>query len=164
MIKGIVIDFEASGLSPESYPIEFAAYDLETEKTLTSFLIKPAENWKHWDNYAEVSIHHISKETLNEKGISVDKACGELINLFESSDKPIISDAPKYDQFWMDVLFEGNGEDNPYLVKGVEQILNSLEDHLIFEQEFSMVSKPHRAAQDAQLLGEILKRVVGEYD
>jgi len=74
----IIFDVEASGLSAESYPIEFAWQDSENQNCFDSFLIKSSSEWTHCDSFAETEIHHISREMLEFDGISIEEACNRL--------------------------------------------------------------------------------------
>ncbi len=60
------LDFEASGLGPDSYPIEVAWGFFGIETTF-SYLIRPAEHWTDWDPVAE-DLHELSRATLFEAG------------------------------------------------------------------------------------------------
>lgn len=100
----LVIDVEASGLASDSYPIEIAWQDSEDSANFDSFLITPHPEWKHWDDYAEQEIHHISRDMLREFGISPSDAC-ERLNL-KLSGQTVYSDAVDYDLNWIMTLFE----------------------------------------------------------
>lgn len=54
------IDFEASGIAPDSYPIEVAAVSSEFA---FNTLIKPARYWTHWSFDAQ-DMHGLSQESF----------------------------------------------------------------------------------------------------
>ncbi|NVP03109.1 hypothetical protein HWA77_23150, partial [Photobacterium damselae subsp. damselae] len=67
-----ILNFEASGLSEQSYPIEvgYALPDAEGY----SLLINPlssATQWNYWDDFAEQQLHHRSRQELITKGLNV---------------------------------------------------------------------------------------------
>ena len=74
------IDFEASGLSDKSYPIEVAwsIYGGPIE----SYLISPAgiESWTDWDPVSE-KVHGISRSDLLANGLAPPLICHRLTDL-----------------------------------------------------------------------------------
>lgn len=60
MKKLWVIDIEASGLRPASYPIEIGIVGAGTEY---QSLIVPEEGWQHWSTESE-AVHGICREVL----------------------------------------------------------------------------------------------------
>lgn len=102
-----ILDIEASGLSPKSYPVEFGWSDLELN--VESFLIRPTKSWLkkgEWSSDAE-SIHGISPERLLDEGISVTEAADRLNSAFEGC--RVLRDGMQYDPFWYGRLFEAAG-------------------------------------------------------
>ncbi|MDV7338859.1 hypothetical protein RYZ26_04610 [Terasakiella sp. A23] len=98
------IDFEASGLSEDSYPIE-VAWNGEGG-SVESYLIKvqDIEEWTHWDPHAETDAHQISLESLDALGdppAVVAKRMNEALK-----GETLYSDAIQFDQFWLNRLFE----------------------------------------------------------
>lgn len=96
------IDFEASSLSPESYPIEIA-FSLE-DGTIESHLIDPSgiSSWKDWDDHAQ-SLHNISRSQLSNEGEAPLKI-SEIINQ-RLAGKILYSDVHDYDWGWCQKLF-----------------------------------------------------------
>ena len=103
----IILDIEASGLHLDSYPIEIAWQDSSEPSNSDSFFVRPASNWTFWDEYAETEIHHISRDSIVEQGISIEDACVRLNKPLEG--KVIYSDAIDYDRRWMMRLFDEAG-------------------------------------------------------
>lgn len=93
------IDFEASGIAPDSYPIEVAVVSSDT-----SFcsLIKPARYWTHW-SYDAQDMHGLSQDQLREQGDNPGAVAIHMNQLF--SGQVLCSDSPQ-DSFWLDVLYE----------------------------------------------------------
>lgn len=99
-----IVDVEASGLGPDSYPIEIAAYD--GFGLSYSVLINPetAEDWDHWDSIAEEEVHGISREYLSEHG---DDAFLTVIRMNKVLEGQVLySDAIDSDGFWIRRLFD----------------------------------------------------------
>jgi hypothetical protein len=93
------IDFEASGIAPDSYPIEVAAVSSECA---FNTLIKPARYWTHWSFDAQ-DMHGLSQDHLREQGDTLGAVARHMNQLF--SGQVLCSDSPQ-DGFWLDVLFE----------------------------------------------------------
>lgn len=93
------IDFEASGIAPDSYPIEVAVVSSETS---FSSLIKPARYWTHWSFDAQ-DMHGLSQDYLREQGDTPGAWARHMNQLF--SGQVLCSDSPQ-DGFWLDVLYE----------------------------------------------------------
>lgn len=100
----LFLDFEASSLSSASWPIEVGISRLlEGRRIITqSKLIKPRPEWPEDDwNPESEKIHGIKLSELNA-GEAADAVSQWLLNEAESS--VLVSDAPEYDQKWLDRL------------------------------------------------------------
>lgn len=97
------IDFEASSLSPLSYPIE-VAWGKEND-TIESFLISPAEILE-WNDWSEISqrVHGIQREELIKNGSPPKLVATKLIKALEY--KTVYSDNPDYDGMWLKRLID----------------------------------------------------------
>ncbi|MCF5167101.1 hypothetical protein GIW45_24305 [Pseudomonas congelans] len=93
------VDFEASGIAPDSYPIEVAVVSSETS---FSSLIKPVRYWTHWSFDAQ-DMHGISQDQLHQEGDTPVAVARSMNQLFTG--QVLCSDSPQ-DSFWFDVLFE----------------------------------------------------------
>lgn len=96
-----IIDIEASGFSLKGYPIEIA-WRSENGSS-DSFFIIPHEKWTFWCEDAEHDVHHISRESLHEKGISIEDACLRLNKALRG--KTVYSDNARFDDLWIEDLF-----------------------------------------------------------
>jgi hypothetical protein len=151
----IILDCEASGLHPDSYPVEVAWYDFETGEQ-DSFLIKPADHWNYWDTNAE-EIHGLNQGQLVTDGLSVFHATMRLRKAL--ADKAVYSDAPGYDDFWLQVLFEACDEDVPFPVKSVYDLVN--QDQLGQLSTLLMFAKrPHRALDDCKVIAGVVQEAM----
>jgi hypothetical protein len=100
----VFLDFEASSLSRQSYPIEvgWAGEDASQEE----HLIRPAEGWTDWDASAE-AIHGISRETLETRGEAHDQVARRLLETLGVHD--VYVTAPSWDGMWLSRLLRGAG-------------------------------------------------------
>ncbi|MFV8836496.1 hypothetical protein ACNSTU_16160 [Aquisalimonas sp. APHAB1-3] len=98
------IDFEASGLTSESYPIE-VAWSMP-DGTVESHYIDPAPHWDYWDPEAE-AIHWIPRHLLRDCGRPV-AWIAERMNAVLAG-HTVYCDAPGMDRFWMNRLFDAAG-------------------------------------------------------
>jgi len=95
-----VIDFEASGLSKSSYPIEVGVIG---DNGRYSSLICQEDPWTYWSKDSE-SVHGISTEELAESGLVAVVVAKELNRLLDGA--TVYTDCKRWDQFWLNVLFE----------------------------------------------------------
>jgi hypothetical protein len=98
------LDFEASSLSDESYPIEVGwVFEDGTEG---QFLIRPATDWTDWSTEAE-AIHGISRATLDAEGTPHNEVAARLIETLAGHN--LLASAPPWDGKWMSVLLRAAG-------------------------------------------------------
>ena len=98
------LDFEASGLSGQSYPIE-VGYSLP-DGSANSLLINPltaGDPWQHWDDHAELEIHRISRQKLHNEGVQVVDVCQHL-NAVLGKYERVFCDS-QWDLFWLGRLY-----------------------------------------------------------
>lgn len=141
----ICIDLEASGLGPQSYPIEVAWKDgLSGEQD--AFLINPAtvDGWTYWDEFAE-ELHGIDMNDLAAEGLSVVAAAQRLNQALAG--KAVYSDACEFDRFWITRLFDAAGITPEFELRGLEALLSSTQ---LIQYRFISRSqlRRHRAAND----------------
>ncbi|WP_432695813.1 3'-5' exonuclease [Marinobacterium sp. YM272] len=154
----ICVDIEASGLGPDSYPIE-VAWRCELTGDQDSFLIDPAsvEGWVYWDDFAE-ELHGIEPELLARQGVSAEVACERLNRLLAG--KTLTCDAYDFDLFWLTRLFESQGETMTFSVQGIERFLTT-EQCAEYRQRTQY--RRHRALSDVEdqmaALRQLLKEV-----
>ena len=135
------IDFEASGIAPDSYPIEVAVvYPGGEYQTL----IQPARYWDHW-SYDAQDMHQITREQLILEGTPPLAVAKEMNRLFDG--KILCSDNPA-DCYWLDVLYEAAGIDPTFEVKPIESFVGREAASEILRR--LPVRKGHRALQDAR--------------
>ncbi|MBI1495271.1 3'-5' exonuclease [Halocynthiibacter styelae] len=99
----VFIDFEASSLSQDSWPIEVGvAWLNETKVVIESKLIQPRPDWLESDWNAESqNVHGIQRSELDDASPPDDVAKWLLETV---GGRPLFSDAPKFDQRWLNRL------------------------------------------------------------
>lgn len=147
----IFIDFEASSLRPESYPIEVAWNNRQGE--IHSWLINPElsiDKWDEWDSAAE-RLHGLKRETLIEQGVSPQVVAQHALSNLPSV---IYSDNPDFDAFWLDRLFAACGLSHPYIVKdAIVWLYRMNPDFAMFEASAREAAGGiHRAGYDVAYL------------
>lgn len=142
-----ILDFEASGLSSSSYPIEVGVVG---EKLSYSTLICPDDSWIDWSEQSE-SVHGIPIEDLSKygkKAITVAKDLNQIL------DRAIVyTDCKKWDQFWLDILFNSCGLNPTFYLKHLPDELSDAQGERFLTAYERIKHKgefiPHRALDDA---------------
>ena len=100
----VFLDFEASSLHRDSYPIEvgWAREDGETE----THLIRPAPDWRDWDATAE-AVHKIEHDRLLAEGEPHDQVARRVLEALAPHE--VFASAPSWDGKWMSVLMRAAG-------------------------------------------------------
>lgn len=165
-LKPCFIDFEASSLSFDSYPIEIAwGSDIDQ---IESYLISP-ESIPAWTDWSEVSqeVHGIPPEELYTHGKHPEWVCQQVYHGLNN--KLVYSDAPPFDTDWLHKLFAAANLPLPqFVIKDIHEILiaevaceNSDTNEIIpliekrKKTARQKVKIQHRAASDVQYLIEL---------
>jgi hypothetical protein len=161
------LDFEASSLSNNSYPIE--AGWTQPDGRVESHLISPQNvpEWTDWSSASE-QVHHISREELITSGKTPSWIC-ERMNR-QLNGKTVFSDSVRYDGFWLSRLFAVAGKKAEFtlassqdlVVKRLSPNMRGRAQALSRLAELEMIARTrvpgeHRAAWDAQYLLELWK-------
>lgn len=98
------LDFEASSLGDDSYPIEVGwVFEDGSEE---QHLIRPAPGWTDWDESAE-ALHGLSRERLEREGEPHDQVARRLLDVL--SPHIVYVSAPSWDGKWLSVLLRAAG-------------------------------------------------------
>jgi len=150
------LDFEASSLRDISHPIE-AAWSLE-DGAVEAYLIKPAWDWSDWDSNAE-AVHGISQQELIEKGLPAWHLARRMNEALAG--KTLHSDAPEYDGFWLERLFEHHNEEPQFTLRHFDALFPRLSPDRVAAQaqiaRYRVAGRQHRAAHDVQFLIELYR-------
>lgn len=137
------IDFEASGIAPDSYPIEVAVVSSEIS---FSSLIKPVRYWTHWSFDAQ-DMHGLTQDHLLQEGDTPDAVARNMNQLF--SGHVLYSDSPQ-DVFWFDVLYEAADLMPTFELKPLEVFVGREAASDIYR--LLPTTRHHRALHDATAL------------
>jgi hypothetical protein len=100
----VFLDFEASSLSKQSYPIEVAWVFQDGRSE--SHLIAPAPGWEDWSESAE-AIHGINRDLLLNEGEPHDAVANRMVEALSGHD--LFASAPSWDGKWMSYLLRTSG-------------------------------------------------------
>ena len=139
------VDFEASGIAPDSYPIEVAVVSSETS---FSSLIRPARYWTHWSFDAQ-DMHGLTQDHLLQEGDPPHTVAERMNQLF--SGQVLCSDSPQ-DGFWLDVLYEAADLRPTFELKPLQVLVGREAASDIYR--LLPTTRRHRALHDATALME----------
>jgi hypothetical protein len=151
MTPPIILDIEASGFGKGSYPIEIGFID-ESLNTWCA-LIKPEENWHHWDSDAE-DMHYISRDCLLRHGIRTNLVAQALNE--QLRDKTVYTDGWMHDFTWISLLFDSAKIPQRFKLDDLRNVLTAKQEATwhatksLIQQELNI--KRHRASIDAKVL------------
>jgi hypothetical protein len=160
----ILIDFEASSLSTESYPIEVGvaiATQRDEPIGVWSSLIRPDKAWlagNDWDPVAQ-KVHNIPAASLNhglsahEVALYLNQTLGPVGHAY--------CDGGRYDGFWLKRLYKAAGIAPNFALWDIAGLF-MFERHLFrgFGLVLAESVAPHRAGPDARRLCTALVKVL----
>lgn len=162
-VKPIVMDIEASGFGPGSYPIEVGVV-LEDGGGYC-VLVKPEPEWIHWDPAAE-RCHGLSREVLFKYGQPVTTVAHQLNTLLESM--TVYTDAWGNDASWLDLLFHHAGQRRLFKLESLRALLPEDRLPLWNDTKSQMIEalniSRHRASADARILQLAVEHCVNGRD
>lgn len=157
VIRPSIIDVEASGFGPQSYPIEVGIAMASGERYST--LILPVSEWTHWDKEAE-KVHHVTREILRNHGKPIKEVATKLNDLLKS--RTVYSDGWVVDKPWITQLFYRAMVPQLFQVSPIETILSEAQMDLWHETKNDLIQKHdlkrHRASIDAFIIQETYVR------
>ena len=156
-----VMDIEASGFGPQSYPIEIGYCLSSGEKFCT--LIKPLNSWTHWDSSAE-KLHGIAKQSLIQVGMDVRAVCTELNQRLMGA--TLYSDGWVVDKLWLNALYVAAHLEPAFSLRAIENIQtenqyftwDKVKQHLLRQGYMQR----HRASADAEFVQQVFLRTLDE--
>ena len=166
----VFLDFEASSLSDDSFPVEVAwVFEDGRER---SFLLRPVAAWTDWSDEAE-QIHGLSRARLEAEGADVAVVANEMVKTLSAHS--LFASAPSWDGKWLSVLLRGAGlprhalrlgkSDNAF-VEAARAVAEGLSEADLTALVASIIARTepprpaHRALPDARLELERLKAVI----
>lgn len=157
-----VLDLEASALGAGSFPIEVGlALVRGTTRTIAAgaALIRPTEAWIRdgvWSD-ASAAVHGISLDLVVGHGQTVEQVC-DWLNALLGTRTIVATDAPRYDQDWLDTLFAAAGRKQRFTLYNFERLTADFDpdQHRQLAYLLSRAPVPHRAGPDALRLASKL--------
>lgn len=149
------LDFEASSLSENSWPIEagWALVDADGGIASDGFLIRPASDWPLDDwNLESAAVHGIDLDEVTADGMDAVSAYQKLYEVLSGC--LVYSDEPKYETRWLECLRRSAGDERPSLrVMPVGLLFqSSFLDEMLYDKKYRALiqGKVHRAKADAK--------------
>ena len=149
----VFIDFEASSLWSRSYPIEIgAAWIADDQVVQVADLIRRDPGWAEDWSHESATVHGIHREELAraEAAESIARRYAQIL-----SGRIVISDAPEFDQHWLDRLLRLLPEPPWIKVMDFDQLVHvalSHEGQRAVYRHLTRTRAPHRAGADAARL------------
>lgn len=100
----VFLDFEASSLAKDSYPIE-VGWVFEDGRS-EGILIRPAPEWTDWDMRAQ-AVHQLDRGLLLREGRAHSDVAAHM--LAELGGHDLFASAPSWDGKWLSVLLRAAG-------------------------------------------------------
>lgn len=157
-VQRCVIDIEASGFGRRSYPIEIG-YVRDDGQAWCS-LVRPADDWKHWDKQAE-RVHGIARAALLQHGRPVADVARRLND--DLTGRTVYCDGWAHDYTWLGLLFDEAGLVPRFKLESVNHLLDDVRlGRLDAERQraFGVLGiRRHRASSDARALQWALEQL-----
>jgi len=152
--KFATLDFEASSLSLESWPIEVGLSWLEGDKVRTwSTLIRPVPDWNLADWAPQsAAVHGIALEDLMDAP-KANKAAGDLIE--HLGNRVMVSDAPEFETRWLSRLMRAGAQAAIPIVEDYHRVSFESFSGLALDMLYEALERstaPHRAGPDSARL------------
>lgn len=160
------LDFEASSLTADSWPIEVGVSWVKGNRIRTwSSLIRPASGWDllDWSTQSE-AVHGIPISTLEAAPDAADVAA-ELMSKIEGF--TLVSDAPEFEHRWLSRLLDAAGiSAHPVIIEDFDAVSFAHYDGIALDLLYEKLERtrvPHRAGPDSARLasGWLKARQVG---
>jgi len=155
----LILDLEASGLGPGSWPIEVGlSWVEEGEVRSWSSLIRPEPDWDEeaWDPMAE-EVHGIGRDRLADAPsawVVAEELLGRLAG------RPAYSDAPEFDGRWLRRLLDAHPTEAGVRLLDFDQAVGAVCGARGADWAYERLERtrtPHRAGPDAaRMMGAIL--------
>ncbi len=153
-----VLDIEASGFGPRSYPIEVGYVMADGRSRCT--LVRPPQHWTHWDAEAE-RVHGISRELLDRHGREATEVA-RMLNA-DLAGQTVYCDGWAHDFPWLALLFDEAGLAPQFRLESVAHLLPEARlARLDAARRDAMVElglARHRASNDARALQRAIAKV-----
>lgn len=151
----VFIDFEASSLESDGWPIEVGlAWIAETEILSCGHLIRPECDWPEeaWSP-ASAEVHGIPRSALESAEPAPVVAAWTVATI---SGRTLVSDAPEFDQRWLNLLLDSGPDLDRPIIRDFDAIVARHFGPDAVGRVFTHLdrSRAHRAESDARILAE----------
>ncbi|WP_281969109.1 hypothetical protein [Roseovarius nanhaiticus] len=154
------LDFEASSLSPHSWPVEIGLSWIENGSLQTwSSLIRPASSWDLADwSPQSATVHGIPMTDL-QAAPPATQVAERFLHIM--GDRRLVSDAPEFETRWISRLLQVNDYERIPRIEDFDGISFALFEGFALDMLYETLERrpaPHRAGPDsARLAGAWLK-------
>lgn len=154
----VVVDFEASSLGKDSYPISIGMHDIHSQAE-DYFIISPAQvsHWNDWDYNAE-RIHQLPLNYLLQDGITPQESVKRIEKMLGDPDKVVLISDSNYDVMWMDTLYDAVDRNSPYRFKSVWACVKGMARPELNTYLFGN-KRSHNALNDARDIAAALLKI-----
>ena len=154
-----ILDIEASGFGPQSYPLEVGVVRPDGRKLCR--LIRPEPTWTHWSDEAE-ALHGITRREALLHGFPVSEVACALNDFIGA--RVVYSDAWVLDNTWIRRLFFAAHERQLFSLSAIEYVMTEplmktwqkAREEVLSEA----TQRRHRASADAVIIQSTWRRSV----
>lgn len=151
-----ILDFEASSLSLESWPIEIGLSWIDKGAVQTwSSLISPAATWDMNDwSHLSAAVHKIEFSSI-AGAPSVQVVSQAFLKTLAG--RHLVSDAPEFETHWLTRLLHAGGYDEVPSIESFEHISFALYSGYALDMLYETLERraaPHRAGPDSARLAK----------
>lgn len=150
-----VIDIEASGFGPGSYPIEVGYVLPDGQPRCT--LVRPAQDWTHWDTGAQ-RLHGITRPLLLDHG-RPPEAVARMLNE-DLAGRAVYTDNWAHDYAWLALLYDCAALAPAFRLRHLHELLDDQQaarwDRACAAARRRLRVQRHRASNDARILQRAL--------
>lgn len=160
--KFATLDFEASSLSLESWPIEVGLSWLEGDEVRTwSTLIQPAADWELSDwSPQSAAVHGIALEELEDAPVAY-RVVGDLLESL--GNRVLVSDAPEFETRWLTRLMKAAAQATVPNVEDYHRVSFASFSGLALDMLYEALERspaPHRAGPDSARLAHAWRKAL----
>ncbi|MGJ8597165.1 3'-5' exonuclease [Sulfitobacter sp.] len=149
------LDFEASSLDAGSWPIEVGLSWIDEALEIRTFdtLIRPSQKWpEHAWSPASAAVHGIPRRDL-DTALDVTTVVQTLLHALDG--RIALSDAPEFDQAWLDKLFAASDFTEAFRLRDFDGVTMAAFPSRTLDTVYEYLHRkraPHRAGPDSRRL------------
>jgi DNA polymerase-3 subunit epsilon len=149
------LDFEASSLDADGWPIELGLSWIDESLEIQTFdsLIRPSHEWpEHAWSPASAAVHRIPRRDL-DNAPDVTTVVPKLLQALDG--RIALSDAPEFDQAWLDTLFAASDLTDAFRLRDFDGVTMAAFPSRTLDKVYEYLHRtqaPHRAGPDSRRL------------